>query len=66
MLDNLGEPRAIFGSACVEVRRSFHELRTLAIESCNEHFMDIFGGDGQVSTEGLPNTIRWALGPVLL
>jgi len=37
----------------VEVRRIFHKLRSLAIESFNEQFKGIFDGHGQVPTKGL-------------
>ncbi len=32
----------------VEVRRSFHKLRSIAMENFNEHFKGIFDGHGQV------------------
>ena len=50
----------------VEVRRVFHKLRSLAIESFNEQFKGIFDGHGQVPTKGLRNTRRFALGAILL
>lgn len=52
--------------AGVEVRRIFHQLRHLAIESFNEHFKGIFDGHGQVPTKGLINTQRFALGAVFV
>jgi hypothetical protein len=52
--------------AGVEVRRIFHQLRHLAIESFNEHFKGIFDGHGQVPTKGLVNTQRFALGAVIV
>ncbi len=52
--------------AGVEVRRIFHRLRFLAIESFNEHFKGIFDGHGQVPTKGLVATRRFALGAVLV
>jgi hypothetical protein len=50
----------------VEVRRIFHRLRFLAIESFNEHFKGIFDGHGQVPTKGRVATRRFALGAVLV
>jgi hypothetical protein len=50
----------------VEVRRTFHKLRSVAIENFNEHFKGIFDGHGQVPTKGLRNTQRFALGAILL
>lgn len=50
----------------VEVRRIFHKLRSLAIESFNEHFKGIFDGHGQVPTKGLINTQRFALGAIFV
>lgn len=50
----------------VEVRRIFHRLRFLAIESFHEHFKGIFDGHGQVPTKGLVATRRFALGAVLV
>jgi hypothetical protein len=44
----------------VEVRRIFHKLRSLAMESFNQHFKGIFGGHGAVPTRGLVATRRWA------
>jgi len=52
--------------AGVEIRRIFHKLRSLAIESFNEHFKGIFDGHGQVPTKGLVNTQRFALGAVFV
>lgn len=49
-----------------EVRRVFHELRSRAIENFNGQFKSIFGGQGQVPTKGLVNTVRFALGAVLV
>jgi Transposase DDE domain len=49
-----------------EVRRSFHKLRSLAIENFNEHFKGIFDGHGQAPTKGLINTRRSALGAIFL
>ena len=48
--------------AGVEVRRIFHQLRSLAIENCTEQFKGIFDGHGQVPTKGLTTTRRFALG----
>jgi hypothetical protein len=50
----------------VEVRRIFHKLRSMANENFNEHFKAIFEVHGQVSTRGLINTQRFALGAVLV
>ena len=50
----------------VEVRRVFHKLRSIAIENFNEHFKGIFDAHGQVSTKGLVNTQRFALGAILV
>lgn len=50
----------------VEIRRIFHKLRSLAIESFNEHFKGIFDGHGQVPTKGLLQTQRFALGAVFV
>ncbi len=50
----------------VEVRRIFHKLRSLAIENFNEHFKGIFDGHGQVPTQGLLNTQRFALGAIFV
>ncbi len=52
--------------AGVEVRRIFHKLRTMANENFNEHFKAIFEVHGQVSTKGLINTQRFALGAVFV
>jgi hypothetical protein len=48
------------------VRRVFHELRSRAIENFNGQFKSIFDGQGQVPTKGLANTVRFALGAVLV
>ena len=50
----------------VEVRRVFHELRSLANENFNEHFKSIFEVHGQVPTKGTVNTARFVLGAVLV
>jgi len=50
----------------VEVRRVFHKLRSLAIESFNEHFKGIFDVHGPVPTRGLVRTQRFALGAVFV
>ena len=50
----------------VEVRRTFHKLRSVAIENFNEHFKGIFDGHGQVPTKGLLATQRFALSAVLV
>jgi Transposase DDE domain len=50
----------------VEVRRVFHELRSMANENFNEHFKAIFEVHGQVPTRGLINTQRFALGAVFV
>ena len=50
----------------VEVRRIFHKLRSLAIENFNEHFKGIFDAHGQVPTQGLLNTQRFALGAIFV
>jgi hypothetical protein len=46
----------------VEVRRTVHELRSRAIENLNEQLQGIFDAHGQVPTQGLINTRRFALG----
>jgi hypothetical protein len=50
----------------VEVRRLFHQLRSLAIENFNEQFKGIFDAHGQVPTKGLINTRRFALGAIFV
>jgi hypothetical protein len=50
----------------VGVRRVFHRLRSLAIETCNAHFKGRFGCHGQVPTRGLRATRRFALGAVFV
>ena len=50
----------------VEVRRVFHKLRSLAIESFNEQFKGIFDVHGPVPTRGLVRTQRFALGAVFV
>ena len=50
----------------VEVRRVFHKLRSLAIESFNEHFKGIFDIHGSVPTRGLVPTQRFALGAIFV
>jgi hypothetical protein len=50
----------------VEVRRVFHKLRSLAIESFNEQFKGIFDVHGAVPTRGLLCTQRFALGAVFV
>jgi transposase len=50
----------------VEVRRIFHLLRHQAIENFNEQFKGIFDVHHQVSTKGLVNTTRFALGAILV
>jgi Transposase DDE domain len=50
----------------VELRRVFHELRTLANENFNEHFKAIFDVHEQVPTKGRINTARFALGAVFV
>ena len=52
--------------AGVEVRRTFHKLRSVAIENLNEHVKGIFDGHGQVPTKGLIATQRFALGAILV
>jgi hypothetical protein len=52
--------------AGVEVRRTFHKLRSVAIENFNEHFKGIFDGHGQVPTKGLIATQRFALGAIFV
>jgi hypothetical protein len=49
-----------------EVRRTFHKLRSVAIENFNEHFKGIFDGHAQVPTRGLLSTRRFALGAVFV
>jgi plasmid stabilization system protein ParE len=50
----------------VEVRRIFHELRSLTNENFNEHFKGIFEVHEQVPTKGHVNTARFALGAVFV
>jgi len=50
----------------VEVRRVFHNLRSLAMENRNEHFKSIFGVHGSVPTKGLRTTQRFALGAIFV
>ena len=50
----------------VEVRRIFHKLRSITIENFNEQFKGIFDGHGQVPTQGLANTRRFALGAIFV
>lgn len=50
----------------VEVRRVFHKLRSTAIENFNEHFKGIFDGHGAVPTKGQANTVRFALGAIVV
>lgn len=50
----------------VEVRRVFHQLRSHAIENCNEQFKAIFDAHGPVPTKGQVATQRWVLGAVFL
>ena len=50
----------------VDVRRLFHQLRSLAIENLNEHFKGIFDGHGPVCTRGERNTARFALGAIIV
>ncbi|HZO75812.1 MAG TPA: transposase [Ktedonobacteraceae bacterium] len=50
----------------VEVRRVFHQLRSVAMENFNEHFKSIFDGHGQVPTKGLMATQRFVLGAVFV
>jgi hypothetical protein len=50
----------------VEVRRVFHQLRSLAIENFNGQFKGIFDAHGSVPTRGLIRTQRFALGAVFL
>jgi Transposase DDE domain len=50
----------------VEVRRLFHQRRSLAIEHFNEPFTGMFDGHGQVPTKGLSHTRRFALGAIFV
>jgi hypothetical protein len=50
----------------VEVRRIFHQLRSLAMENFNEHVKAIFGIHGAVPTKGLRNTQRFAVGAIFV
>ncbi len=52
--------------AGVEVRRVFHQLRSVAIENFNGQFKGIFDAHGPVPTRGLVRTRRFALGAVFL
>ena len=50
----------------VEVRRLFHKLRSITIETFNQQFKGIFDGHGHVPTKGLTNTRRFALGAIFV
>ena len=50
----------------VEVRRTFHKLRSRAMENFNELIFGIFDGHGQVPTKGLIATQRFALGAIFV
>jgi hypothetical protein len=50
----------------VDVRRVFHQLRSLAIENFNGPFKGILDAHGPVPTRGLVRTQRFALGAVFL
>ena len=50
----------------VEVRRLFHQLRSVSIENFNEHFKSIFDVHGPVPTKGQRATARFALGAVFV
>lgn len=50
----------------VEVRRTFHGLRSKAIENFNGQFKAIFDCSGQVPTRGLVATRRYVLGAVFV
>lgn len=52
--------------AGVEVRRLLHKLRSRAIEHCKEQFKGMFDGHGQVPTQGLRHTRRFALGAIVV
>ena len=58
--------RCPHGDDGVEVQRTFHKLRSVAIENFNQHCKGIFGGHAQVPTRGLVATRRWALGCILV
>jgi hypothetical protein len=49
-----------------EVRRSFHRLRSRAIENFNEQFKGIFHGPGQVRTRGRVAARRFVLRAVFV
>lgn len=50
----------------VEVRRSFHQLRSTAIENFNEQCKGIFAGPGHGPTKGVTKTRRFALGAIFV
>ena len=50
----------------VDVRRIFHQLRSVAIENFNEPFKGIFDAHGQVPTKGETPTKRFALGAMFV
>lgn len=50
----------------VEVRRIFHQLRSVTIENFNEQFKGIFDAHGQVPTKGVTRTKRFALGSIFV
>jgi len=52
--------------AGVEVRRVFHQLRSLAMENFHEHFKGIFDGHRPVPTKGQVNTSRYVLGAIVV
>jgi hypothetical protein len=50
----------------VEVRRVFHQLRSVALENFNEHFKGIFDGHRQVPTNGLITTQLFVIAVVII
>ncbi len=52
--------------AGMEVRRIFHILRHRTVENFNEHFKATFDVHGPVPTKGQTNTVRFALGALLV
>ncbi len=50
----------------VEVRRVFHQLRSVSIENFNEQFKGLVDAHGPVPTRGLAATQRFALGAIVV
>ena len=48
------------------MKRIFHKSRSITIENFSEQFKGIFDDHAQVSTKGLVNTQRFALGAIFV